>query len=215
MAISYTTTLLIAVLSMMFGSLTTIFFHFPVRRERRTLRQSHLGVLSPAAIRSELRKAQWWACLRRHQRYDVIAIDIRKMHQLNEVLGYDYANRMIQRWLTSTLRADDIAGQWGGDEIVLAPYSGQGDGVVKRLIDAAQNITNTMSEQERNELRIKTGGLVDGFHIAASMVYDTPYLYDAAVSALDDANRLKSGRETGDRATSGAVGTIINKQHTF
>jgi hypothetical protein len=167
---------------------------------------SHLGILSGPAIRDALANLTG--------AWDIICLDIRKMHQLNEALTWSGANLHLVKPFVQTRRADgrpvDIAGQWGGDEVVFAVPAGDGRGFVRRLLSAAQSLTDGLSREQRAFLRHQTGGLVDGLCVALVCVegVDSDYL-DVTEKALDLANVLKEGTATGERATSGAKGTIV------
>jgi hypothetical protein len=167
---------------------------------------SHLGILSGPAIRDALMNLEG--------SWDIIAIDIRKMHQLNEALTWSGANLHLIAPLVQTRRADgrpvDVAGQWAGDEVVFAVPAGDGRGFVRRLLSAAQTLTDSLSDAQRVYLRQQTGGLVDGLCVALVCVegVDADYL-SSTEKALDLANTLKEGTTTGERATSGARGTVV------
>lgn len=189
------------------GILATVGYHMRFHRERRALRQSHFGILTPAAIRYELSHQR--------RRRDVIAIDVRKLHDLNAVLGYDRANVLIAQWIAGCVRTTDTWGQYGGDEIVGMVPVGDGRGVLTRLIARAEQISTQIAPEQRAALVQRTGGLVDGFCIAACLIEDAAAPAVAAASALADVQRLKeAGPVTGVRSTSGAPGTLVAIQQT-
>ena len=179
----------------------------------RALSRSNFDNLSPAALRWQLRL---WSLLRRP--CAIIALDIRKLHDLNAVLGYDTANGLIRdlisarqhqrsghahRWL-------DLVGTWGGDEIALALADPRGlDRVLQHLYARLDELSTRMTPAQRRALYDRTGGLVDGLHAAISIVPHTRDAYGSAVRAVDATVPLKEGRITGERSTSGAIGTVI------
>lgn len=185
------------------------------------LSMSHLGIFSPAAIRRELRLLST-PC-------DLICIDLRKMHDLNEVLGYDVANRYFGIFARTRMhdelhvaaRSHDIRGQWGGDEVVIACAAGDGAGLLMRLINALDVLSAGLTAPHRRAMHERTGGLVDGFAAVfvlipnSTDVYRREWINDGWADAGDAARgvaecgRLKAGNVTGSRSTSGKPGTII------
>lgn len=179
----------------------------------RSLSRTHFENLSPGALRWQLRI---WSLLRIP--CAVIAIDIRKMHDLNSVLGYTNNNNFVRdlvsvrqhrnwrhpwRWL-------DIIGQWsGGDEFITAIANPSALPLVLGRIDQRLiELTEQLSPEQRKSLYERTGGLVDGFHAAIVTIPYTRDAYGAAVRAINATGPLKDGVITGDRSTSGAVGTV-------
>lgn len=178
------------------------------RRLRKAYSTTHFGVLAPAAIRHALRRTRGLA--------DYVVIDIRKLHTLNEVLGYTEASALVGR-LTRILsdvrtqrgRAVDLAGQWGGDEFVYRLALGTGQGFLQRLLAQLDELTATLTPAQRSELARHTGGLVDGLCVAACLVEGASDPWRAIDHGIAVVTRLKAGRVTGERATSGAVGTVV------
>lgn len=171
----------------------------------QALQRSPMGVLTPTALRIRL---AIYSFLR--IKCFVIGLDIRKMKSMNTVLGYTPSNKLIGRFIANTRRYSDIVGQYGGDEFVIC---GRGDAnaLVKRLL-AKRDEINAMeiTQQERNELVKHTDGLIDGLHVAICMVKETRDAFTAAQQAIDATEPLKAGgRETGDRNTSGKIGTLL------
>lgn len=189
------------VVGILIGVLATRIGHWSLCRQCCALRQSHLGVLSPAATRYEL--------ARERRCRDVIAIDIRKLHDLNAVLGWDRANSLVAQWISMARREGDLWGQYGGDELVAVVPPGDGSGLLERLQANAQAVADQMTEETRATLWARTGGLVDGFCIAACLLEGAGDVRQATADALEAAQQLKVGRVTGERSTSGAVGTVV------
>lgn len=166
---------------------------------------SHLGILSPAAIRRELRLT--------HGPVDIIALDFRKLHELNELLGYDVANDYFGRFVRFRQGLDgrqkDVRGQFGGDEIVMAVDRGCGFGLLNRLVNALDDLTNELPIETRDALRVRTGGLTDGFAAAIVLVSGSRQPLKDAERAIARCGELKKGAVTGNRATSGRPGTIV------
>jgi hypothetical protein len=174
--------------------------------ELNRYKYSHLGVLSQAAIRDAVANLSG--------AWDIICLDIRKMHELNSVLTWNGANLHLIAPLVQTRQADgravDVSGQLGGDEILFAVPAGDGRGFVRRLLSTAQTLTDALSATQREDLVAQTGGLVDGLCVALVCVEGVSGDYLAAAEkGLDLANAMKSGAVTGERATSGVKGTIV------
>lgn len=185
------------------------------------LSMSHLGIFSPAAIRRELRLLST-PC-------DLICIDLRKLHDLNEVLGYDVANRYFGIFARTRMhdelhiatRSHDIRGQWGGDEVVIACSAGDGTGLLMRLVNALDMLSAGLPPAQRLAMATRTGGLVDGFAAVFVLIPNSTDVYrrewidggwvDAgdAARGVDECGLLKKGNVTDCRSTSGKPGTII------
>lgn len=174
----------------------------------RFLSRCHFGILAPAALRWQLRL---YSLLRK--RCAVIALDVRKMHDGNEVLGYSTMNAMVSDLVRVRLRPGrtlDVIGQYGGDEfIAVISDPSAGELVVSRLIGRMRELTAAMPAEKRAALAERTGGLVDGLHAAIALVPETRDAYRAAVQAVDKAGEIKAGTVTGNRSTSGTAGTQI------
>lgn len=178
---------------------------------------SHLGILSGPALRYELSLLDGPV--------DVLAIDWRKLHEWNDLLGYDVANTFLAQFAQTRQGRErrrfprvkharrparlDIRGQWGGDELVFAVAPGDGLGLLLRLLRALDTLSAQLTPAQRQAIGDRTGGLLDGFAIAAVLVCGTSTPLTDARRAVDECGKLKAGRQTGDRATSGAAGTII------
>lgn len=185
------------------------------------LSMSHLGILSQAAIRIELEQMIEPA--------DVLCIDLRKLHELNDILGYSLANRYFGRFARTRMhdepymaaRPHDLRGQYGGDEVVIACAPGDGMGLLLRMVDALDRLTHELTAEERAAIAAQTGGLVDGFAAVFVLIPNSVDIYhrdwrdggfvDAGdvQRGIDECGRLKKGHQTGSRATSGRPGTII------
>ena len=176
------------------------------------LSMSHLGILAPAAIRRALRLIDGPR--------DLICIDLRKLHDLNEVLGYDVANRYFGLFARTRIHAD-TRGQWGGDELIIACAVGDGQGLIMRLVDSLDDLTADLTPVQRQALSRRTGGLMSGFCAVFVLienshdVYHRDWINGAWVDSgdstrgIDECGRLKKGNVTGNRSTSGKPGTII------
>lgn len=163
-------------------------------------------VLSPAATR--LAVAHW------HAPAAVIGLDIRKMHDLNRVLGYNNAQYVISELMCCLRlehgRTQDMIGQWGGDEFaILVSDPDAGMLVAERMIEKTRALTSRLTPEQRTQLATQTAGLVDGIHIAMAVIPHSTNVARDVVRAIGRANELKEGRETGDRSTSGAIGTVV------
>lgn len=179
----------------------------------RMLSRSNFDNLSPAALRWQLRL---WSLFRRP--CAIIALDIRKLHDLNAVLGYSTSNGLIRDLISArqhqrsghARRWLDLVGQWGGDELVMALADPRGRERVLRHLEARLlELSARMTPEQRQALHDRTGGLVDGLHAAISIVPHTRDAYGAAGRAIDATGPMKEGRLTGERSTSGAVGTVM------
>lgn len=166
---------------------------------------SNFGTLTPPATRQALAALPGPA--------DVIALDIRKMHELNAVLGWDPTTALIAAFLAcrhAPGRAPDILGQWGADEFVIAVPAGDGPGMLGRLLRQAAALTARLTTAQRAALHTATGGLVDGLSFAAVLIEGSAAPLDDAARAIVLVNQQKNaGAQTGARATSGAAGTLM------
>jgi GGDEF domain-containing protein len=168
------------------------------------LSTSHLGILSPAAIRLEL--------ARETGPVDLIALDFRKLHEWNDILGYDVANVYFGAFARTRLdegRAADVRGQWAGDEVVIACAAGDGLGLLLRLIRALSELSEQLGVTDRATIQRRTGGLLDGFAAVFVLIPGSTHVLADAERAIVECGILKRGVETGDRATSGRAGTIV------
>lgn len=170
------------------------------------LSRTHLHNLAPAALRWQLRI---WSMLRKP--CAIIALDIRKLHDMNALLGYSTANDLIRELVSVRQHGQrrDLIGQWGGDEFLIAlANAGAWPLVVTRLEARLIELSARLTPEQRDAITERTGGLVDGLHAAISIIPLTHDAYGAAIRAVDATGPLKDGHQTGSRSTSGAVGTI-------
>ncbi len=184
------------------------------------LSQSHLGIMSGSAIRRALRLADG--------PLDIIACDWRKLHEWNDIIGYDMSNVFIAEFAQTRRGRDrrrgnpsarcDLRGQWGGDELVFAVTAGQGIGLLLRLVRALDALSSRLSDVQRARITEQTSGLINEFAGVFVLVPNSTDLYhrdargrDAGdvARAVAECGRLKAGNVTGQRATSGRSGTII------
>lgn len=191
------------------------------------LRFTHLGILSGPAIRRALRLQE--------TPMDVLAIDFRKLHEWNDLLGRERANIYLAR-LGQTRSSDrpipptsaprrqapregssdrravprDISGQYGGDELVIAVPCGDGRGLLARMLRLLGAMSLELTCEERAIIHARTEGLLTGFAAVFVLVEGSRAPLSDACRAVAECDRLKSGgRQTGQRATSGRAGTII------
>lgn len=173
---------------------------------------SHLGILSGPAIRYELAQLT--------QPVDLLCFDWRKLHEWNSLLGWDAANvSMSQAARTDyagldrrqVARTIDLRGQWAGDEIVIAVDRGQGFGLLMRLLRELVTMSAGLTPAQRAAIEDATGGLLSGFAVAAVLVSGSTDPLSDARRAIDMTGVLKHGTQTGERATSGARGTVIGR----
>jgi GGDEF domain-containing protein len=168
--------------------------------------------LSKAALRWQL---TIWSLLRIP--CAVIAVDFRKIHDINGLFGYGIGSELMKTLAQVRThdkdghkRRHDIIGQWGGDEHILALRDPRAWGLVlDRFRANMRAATEAMTAAERQVLFERTGGLVDGLHAAISVVPYTRDAYGAAVRAIEATGPMKDGPQTGSRSTSGAVGTVM------
>ncbi len=170
------------------------------------LSYSHLGILAPAAIRRALRLID--------SPRDLICIDLRKLHDLNEVLGYDIVNIYFSQFACTRMhdatRDHDVRGQWGGDEIVIACQVGDGHGLLMRLVTALDALTAELTPAQRQAIALRTCGLVEGFCAVFVLIESSGDLLCDATRGIRECGELKKGNVTGSRSTSGKPGTIIS-----
>lgn len=173
---------------------------------------SHLGILSGPAIRYELAQLD--------RPVDVLAFDWRKLHEWNEIMGYSPSNAFFGRAVRTyyegpdrrtTPRALDLRGQWNGDEIVCAVDAGHGRGLLARLLAELAIMNREMSVSHRSAILRRTGGLIEGFAIAAVLIESSTHPLQDAARAVDATGTLKAGIVSGTRATSGARGTVLGR----
>jgi hypothetical protein len=174
--------------------------------ENAELSVSHLGILSPAAIRRSLRLMAGPV--------DLICLDFRKLHDLNDILGYDVANVYYGRFARTrqhdeTGRMADTRGQWGGDELVIACALGTGLGLLSRLVSALDELTGELTSEQRAAMFERTGGLIDGFAATFVLIEQSLHPLIDAARGITRCGELKKGNVTGCRSTSGKPGTII------
>lgn len=198
---------------------TTTLLHMIIEQQQiiAELSTCHLGILSGTAIRRELAHIEG-PC-------DIIAIDWRKLHEWNEILGYDVSNVFLAKFAQTRQGHDrrcmprgsdrrptrlDVRGQWGGDELVFAVAAGDGMGLLMRLLRAIDTLTQQLTPAQRQAITERTGGLIDGFCIAAVLVTGSTQPLLDATRAVKECGILKAGNHTGNRATSGRAGTIIS-----
>lgn len=168
--------------------------------------------LSKAALKWQLTIWSW-----RRIPCTVIAVDFRKLHDINALFGYTNGNKMMKTLAAVRThdkdghkRRHDIIGQYGGDEHILALRDPKAwPMVLDRFRANMRAATEAMTPAERRVLFERTGGLVDGLHAAISVVPYTRDAYGAAVRAIEATGPMKDGAQTGSRSTSGAVGTIM------
>jgi len=173
---------------------------------------SHLGILSGPAIRHELAQL--------HTPVDLLAFDWRKAHEWIEILTWDGANAPLSQAARvdyagvekrHAARTIDVRGQWGGDEIVIAVDAGHGRGLLTRLLRELIAMNAALSPAQHADISDRTGGLITGFCVAAVLVEGSRNPLDDARRAIDMTGVLKAGAQTGERASSGARGTIIGR----
>jgi len=174
----------------------------------KTLGTTHFGTLSPVFTHAYLHllSALRIPC-------SVIVYDIRKMHELNAVFGYSNNNRDLIPRLTKVRRSrGDLVGQYGGDEFVVIATAHAGKTIARRIIARAKEITQSMTLAQRLELSTRTAGIVDGLHIALACEDYTRDALKTAAALVDETERLKESgaRQTGNRATTGNIGTLIS-----
>jgi hypothetical protein len=174
--------------------------------------QSHLGILSGPAIRYELSRLM--------TPVDILAIDWRKLHEWNDLIGRKPANDAMSQAARvdyagidrrHTARRIDLRGQYDGDELVMAVDPGHGLGLLTRLLRELLAMNAALTAVQISAITARTGGLISGFAVAAVLIEGsrTPLL-DAA-RAVAATGVLKAGLQTGARATSGARGTVIGR----
>lgn len=177
---------------------------------------SSFGVLTPPALRYEL--AQLIGPL------DLVVWDWRKLHEWNEVLGWDVSGAFLRRAATYDFagperrhhtRHIDVRGQWGVDEIVWAVDAGDGRGLLARLVRELRTLTNELTPAQRDDIYTRTGGLIDGFCISAILIEGSIRPLMDTERAVPAANRLKLGRQTGSRATSGTAGSVFGRMEAL
>ncbi len=141
----------------------------------------------------------------------VIGIDIRKLHDMNALFGYSEGNRLMREALQNVARSNDLIGQYGGDEHIIAIRNAEAwPLVLDRFTANLRALTEAMATEDRAALIARTSGLVDGLHAAIVVVPETRRAYHTAMLAIDKTGEIKDGPQTGDRSTSGAKGTIID-----
>lgn len=175
-------------------------------------RYSHLGILSGPAVRYELAQLT--------EPCDLIAFDWRKLHEWNDILGRSPSNVFFGNLARAdyagvdrrhAARALDLRGQWDGDEILMAVDAGCGHGLFTRLLRELVTMNHEMSTSHRAAITQRTGGLIDGFCIAAVLVECSTRPLRDAERAIDATGVLKAGNVTGTRALSGARGTVLGR----
>lgn len=169
---------------------------------------SRLGVFSQTATRSYLKLLSVFRVP-----VSIVAYDIRKMHELNAVLGYSNSNILIARLTKIRRRKVDFIGQYGGDEFVVVSRPGVGSLIAKRIMDRAQEMSLEISQEQRDSLKQRTCGLMDGLYVSIAFTDVTRDALGTASLLVDETERLKEqgALMTGSRATSGNVGTLCSE----
>lgn len=175
----------------------------------KALQRSPMGVLTPTALRIRLKI---YSLLR--IRVFVIGCDLRKLKSVNEQGNHGTTNAILHRLFSVLRKNTDIVGQFAGDEfVIVGRWSKDGvEKVMSRLLKRRDEINVSLPEDFRNGLSKRTGGLVDGIHLAIASIQDTRDAYSAAIKTIDATEPLKAGgRQTGSRDTSGKPGTLITE----
>src|SRR5260221_5869106 len=156
--------------------------------------RSHLGILSGPAIRYELAQL--------HGPVDILVFDWRKQNEWNALLGWDAANAPLSQAARvdyagierrHAQRTIDLRGQWGGDEIAMAVDLGCGRGLLARLLRELLTLNQALTPALRAGISAKTGGLIDGFCIAAVLIEGSTRPLEDAARAVDATGVLKRG----------------------
>jgi len=174
-----------------------------------SMSRSHFGTLSPSATKALLATLSVLSAP-----VSIVVYDIRKMHELNAVMGYSNSNILVAR--LTKVRQYDIIGQYGGDEFVVISRPGAGSKIAWRIIERAKEITLQIDPAKRDALSLRTAGIVDGLSVAITYTNHTTDAWNAAAAGLDETERLKElgATMTGDRATTGNVGMLISEMET-
>jgi GGDEF domain-containing protein len=172
----------------------------------RIMSISHLGVFAPPATRFYLRVLSLFRV-----RCSVIVYDIRKMHEINAVLGYTDGNILMARLTKVRRNRGDFIGQYGGDEFAIIATAGAASHITERLVDRAKEITDSMSADQREALDSRTAGITDGINIAAAYRNITTDALETARILVDETENLKESGAivTGRRETTGNKGTLV------
>jgi GGDEF domain-containing protein len=146
----------------------------------------------------------------------VVVLDIRGMHELNAVIGYMVANKVIAH----VIRVHDMRCQFGGDEIVIfIPFAKPGTAkmIASRIIERCKQFTITMEHEKRKELHMRTAGKIDGLHVAIISVDNTSNALITTHKALNELETIKENGATitGNRATTGNPGTLQKHYERF
>lgn len=179
---------------------------------------SHLQILSGPAIRYELAQLSCGSdappCV------DLLVFDWRKQNEWNSILGWDAANVPLSQAARvdyagldrrHATRRIDVRGQWGGDEIVIAVDTGDGRGLLRRLLCGVATMSQSLPAAHRAAIRQRTGNVISGFAVAAVLIEGSRRPLLDAARGVDATGGLKQGRQTGARASSGACGTVIGQ----
>lgn len=176
-----------------------------LKAENEELKWSHFGILSPAATRRAIRQITGPK--------DVIVADIRKMNKLNPVIGYSRNNELVGELVccrSQPGRDADIAGVWGGDEVVYVVDPGCGVGFLRRLLKQAADVTLTkLTPDQRQRLYDETQGIIRGYNLAAVLIENVTDILQAVKLGVDATGTLKEGRKTNNRDTCGKPGTQL------
>ncbi len=116
--------------------------------EAKILHLAHYDALTDLPnrrlVQDRIQQTITWA-QRAGTRFAVMFIDLDKFKNINDILGHDVGDQLLQmvaQRLTASLRADDTVGRQGGDEfiVLLANLSAAGDAAL-----VAQKILNVLS----------------------------------------------------------------------
>lgn len=126
--------------------------------------------------------------LTRREPFGVLLIDIDHFKQLNDSLGHvlgDQAIKLVSRTLSESIRDDDVAGRWGGEEFLVICK----DGDPRQIIAFANRLRSLIAERSNDSDTPMTVSVGVSLFPLYEHFEETVLRADAALYAAKDAGR--------------------------
>lgn len=126
--------------------------------------------------------------LTRREPFGVLLIDIDHFKQLNDSLGHvvgDQAIKLVSRALSESIRDDDVAGRWGGEEFLVICQ----DGDPRQIIAFGNRLRSLIAERSNDSNTPMTVSVGVSLFPLYEHFEETVLRADAALYAAKDAGR--------------------------
>lgn len=126
--------------------------------------------------------------LTRREPFGVLLIDIDHFKQLNDSLGHvvgDQAIKLVSRTLSESIRDDDVAGRWGGEEFLVICQ----DGDPRQIIAFANRLRSLIAERSNDSNTPMTVSVGVSLFPLYEHFEETVLRADTALYAAKDAGR--------------------------